>query len=92
MVAAFDAGLPEVALIMVFVSVLTFVSMMKAYHLVFLRPMREPVAGESVSNVYVAALALLVGFSLLFGVYPEAALGYVWGVASHVGWGWVLDV
>ncbi len=89
MVSAFDAGLPEVTVIMLLVSVLTFISMMKAYHMVFLRPPETPVEpGEEAPNSYTITLIVLVGLCVLLGFYPEVALGYIQEVAWRTGLGW----
>jgi energy-converting hydrogenase B subunit F len=90
MTAAFDAGLPEVTVVMLMVSVLTFISMMKAYHLVFLRPRNTQAdnAPGTVPSAYVMVLIILVGLCVLFGFYPQAVIGYVQGIADKIGFDW----
>jgi energy-converting hydrogenase B subunit F len=89
MVSAFDAGMPEVTAVMLLVSVLTFISMMKAYHMVFMRPApAQEGPAEEVPKTYVLALIILVGLSVLFGFFPQIPLEYARQVAESAGvWG-----
>ncbi|ADG13306.1 hypothetical protein Metin_0637 [Methanocaldococcus infernus ME] len=81
--AAMEANLPEIAIIMIFVSIGTFVSMMKAFYLIFLKP------GKEVENVEVPKLALislfiLVSLCILLGLYPELVTNYLWKYAKVI--------
>ena len=87
MTAAFNAGLPEVTVVMILVSVLTFISMMKAFHLVFMRPPQaEAVLAETaLPRTYLMALAILAGLCLLLGLCPQIVLVYAREIALQVG-------
>jgi energy-converting hydrogenase B subunit F len=89
MTAALNAGLPEVTLIMLLVSLLTFVSMMKAFYCVFLRP-RGSVGGggEQTPPAYVIALVVLVGLCVLLGLFPQVATSYIEPIAYQIGHNW----
>lgn len=83
MTSAFDAGLPEVTLVMILVSVLTFISMMKAFHLVYMRPGRDDLQTDPVPKTYVATLMVLVMLCVLLGFYPQVALDYIQGLVTR---------
>jgi energy-converting hydrogenase B subunit F len=85
---AFDAGMPEVTAVMILVSVLTFISMMKAFHLVFLRPADVPDDAANIPKTYVIALIILVGLCLVLGLFPDLALNLIKPVAENVGLPW----
>lgn len=90
--AAFQANMPEISVIMILVSVMTFISMMKAFHLIYLRPLPEDVESQQLDKpvgVYVGALVLLVFLCILLGVYPQAATRYIQQIAVQVGTVWV---
>jgi len=91
MVAAFDAQLYEVTVVMILVSVLTFISMMKASHLVFLRPTTQAEKASSTKRIpksYLFALTVLVGLCLYLGLMPECATRYLEPIAYEVGYMW----
>ncbi|MBU0762846.1 MAG: energy conserving hydrogenase EhbF [Candidatus Altiarchaeota archaeon] len=88
MTSAFDAGFWEVTVVMILVSVLTFISMMKAFHLAFMRPKQNMVEYKKPHITYTIALAILVGLCLLLGLYPSLATDYITGIAAEIGVGW----
>ncbi|MBD3387803.1 MAG: energy conserving hydrogenase EhbF [Candidatus Altiarchaeales archaeon] len=89
MTAAFDAGMPEVTLVMILVSVLTFISMMKAFHLVYMRhPTQDTREPREIPKSYVVALIILVGLCVLLGVYPQLATRYIEPIAYGIGFNW----
>jgi len=91
MVAAFDAGMPEITMVMMLVSVLTFISMMKAFHFAYLRSL-EPAprnkADPAELTHYTMALVILVGLCVLLGLFPDIALGYLEHVSLTAGAPW----
>jgi energy-converting hydrogenase B subunit F len=89
MTAALEAGLPEVTLIMIIVSLLTFVSMMKAFYYIYLRP-SEGVGGKEgkTPTGYNIALIILVGLCLLLGLFPSLATNYIEDIAYQIGFNW----
>lgn len=89
MTSALDAGMPEITAVMILVSVLTFISMMKAFHLAFLRPRDDnEKPASNVPKTYLLALVILVGLCLVLGVYPQLATQYIEPIAREVGFAW----
>ncbi len=90
MIAAFNEGMPEVSIIMLLVSVLTFISMMKAFHMAYLRPAQEgtvKVPAQSLGT-YKMALMILVGLCIILGVFPDIAKDYLNYVSVLAGTSW----
>ncbi len=89
MVAAFESGMWEVTAIMILVSVLTFISMMKAFHLAYMRPKPDgAVEGAKPIHAYIPALIVLVVLCVVLGIFPELATDQIWGIAVRLGGVW----
>ncbi|MFC2162502.1 proton-conducting transporter membrane subunit [Candidatus Altiarchaeota archaeon] len=86
--AAMGVGMPEIALVMILVSIATFASMMKAFYMVYLKAKEGEVVEEPVPATHVLALIILVGLCVLLGLYPDLALRYIMPVATNLGSPW----
>ncbi|WP_456471546.1 energy conserving hydrogenase EhbF [Methanocaldococcus sp.] len=80
--AAMQANLPEIAIIMIFVSIGTFMSMMKAFYLIFLKPTNRKYENIKVPKLALISLTILVFLCILLGVYPEIVTNYLWEYAN----------
>ncbi len=90
MFAAADAGMWEISLIMLLVSVLTFISMMKSFHLVFMRPREETAeyTGHAPTKSYMIALIVLVGLCVIIGLYPALVTDNIQTITHQFGLVW----
>ncbi|MFH1403590.1 MAG: proton-conducting transporter membrane subunit [Candidatus Altiarchaeota archaeon] len=86
--SALDVGLPEIAVVMILVSIATFVSMMKAFYMIYLRRNDVESIDEGVPVTHVVALFVLVALCVILGVYPELAVQYIRPLAEEVGLLW----
>jgi len=92
MEAGMEAGLPEVTIIMLLVSITTFVSMFKAFYLIFLRPKPQSMIGKQLPKVPMGtrvAMIILVFLCFLLGFFPELATSYLEPLARELGRPWV---
>ncbi len=70
--AALNAGYPEIAVIIVLISIATFVVFVKAYHSIFLKPQPKDLkfVKESIPKSMIFAVAVLLIICLVLGLYP----------------------
>lgn len=87
--AAMNVNMPELAIIMIIVSIGTFVSMMKAFYLIFLKPCSEEQIEEykniKVSKYSVFSLAVLTILCILLGIYPDIVINQITPFANDIG-------
>ncbi|WP_048057923.1 energy conserving hydrogenase EhbF [Methanothermococcus okinawensis] len=92
--AAMNVNMPELAVIMILVSIGTFVSMMKAFYLIFLKPCSEERIEEykntKVSKYSIFSLAILTILCILLGVYPDIVINNIAPYANELGKSWIL--
>jgi energy-converting hydrogenase B subunit F len=84
MMGALEAGWWEIMVLMLLASVLTFISMMKSFHLIFLRPFEGEVAGGGVPQAVWAVLIALFIMQVVLGLFPEIVLEPLMPLAHHI--------
>ena len=71
--AALNAGLPELALIAIIVSIVTFFTFVKAFHTVYLQP--KPISlkfeHSKIPAISIFAVAVLLIICLILGLFPS---------------------
>jgi len=83
--ASLAVGYPELAAIMILVSIGTFVSMIKAFHLIYLNHNEKAeVRTRHIPKTYVISLAVLVMLCILLGVYPDPLLKLIQPIADSI--------
>ena len=84
--ASLNSGLPEVAIIMVLLSIVTFMTFMKAFHTIYLRPKPEDlvIENEKIPRVTTVAMVSLLIICLVFGLYPQLATNFLNGLAMSI--------
>ncbi|MEM4218252.1 MAG: proton-conducting transporter membrane subunit, partial [Candidatus Methanomethylicaceae archaeon] len=90
--AALKVGLPEVAAVILMVSVTTFIALFRAVYRLFLKP---PETSETVTEVKVPralyiGLWFFVAMTLIIGVYPTIVVSFITPVAQAVSIPWYL--
>ncbi|MDI9644081.1 MAG: proton-conducting transporter membrane subunit [Candidatus Verstraetearchaeota archaeon] len=80
--AALGGGLPEVAAVILMVSVSTFIALFRGIYSIFLKPSTNPLpeGSESASSPprgMPIILGILVAITLILGVYPQLALDFL---------------
>ncbi|MEM4656945.1 MAG: proton-conducting transporter membrane subunit [Candidatus Methanosuratincola sp.] len=80
--AALERGLPEIAAVVLMVSISTFVALFRAIYSIFLRPVNEKTAESDTKQFRMPSsvlvfLVVLLAISLVLGVYPQLALGFL---------------
>jgi len=73
--ASLDAGFPEIAIIAILVSIVTFMVFMKAYHSIFLKPKPKSLKliEKSVPMSSIAAIVVLLLICIILGIFPQLA-------------------
>jgi len=81
-----NSGLPEVAIIMVLLSIVTFMTFMRAFHTIYLRPKPAGlvIENENIPKVTIVAMVCLLIICLVFGLYPQLATNYLQGLAMGI--------
>ncbi|MBC7120429.1 MAG: hypothetical protein H5T33_02430 [Candidatus Methanosuratus sp.] len=81
--AALMQGLPEIAAVVLMVSVSTFIALFRAIYCIFLRPAGNSPVMQSEANEFempktvFVFLAVLLAITLVLGVYPQLALDFL---------------
>ncbi|MCQ8892324.1 MAG: hypothetical protein NQU41_02965 [Candidatus Methanosuratincola sp.] len=78
--AALEQGLPEVAAVILMVSVSTFIALFRAIYSIFLRPGDELQQGSErfkLPGTTLMFLVALVAITLVLGIYPQLALNFL---------------
>ncbi|MCQ5373561.1 MAG: hypothetical protein NO515_00850 [Candidatus Methanomethylicia archaeon] len=90
--AALKAGLPEVAAVILMVSVTTFIALFRAIYRLFLKPPEtsEPVEEAKVPRSLYLGLWVFVAITLIIGVYPNIVVSFIKPVAEAVSIPWYL--
>ncbi|NYB51819.1 MAG: energy conserving hydrogenase EhbF [Methanobacteriaceae archaeon] len=87
--ASINTGLPELAVIMILLSIVTFMTFMKAFHAVFLRP--EPadleIKSENIPKATIIAMLVFLVVCILFGLFPQVVTSYLQPLATGLAGG-----
>ena len=89
--AAFDSGMPELSLLMILVSVLTFISMMKAFYVTFLRPgeyCEQNVDSRADMKTVGLTMTVLIGLCIILGIFPSVITSFIEPLAAFIGGDW----
>ncbi len=84
--ASLNSGIPEIAIIMVLLSIVTFMTFMRAFHTIYLRPKPTDleIKNEKIPRATLVAMVAFLIICLVFGVYPQLATNYLQGLAISI--------
>lgn len=84
--ASLNSGLPEVAIIMVLLSIVTFMTFMRAFHTIYLRPKPHDleIKNENIPKITIIAMLAFLVICLVFGLYPHIATNFLQGLATSI--------
>ena len=84
--SALNSGFPEIAIIMVLLSIVTFMTFMRAFHTIYLRPKPADleIKNEKIPNITLIAMVIFLGICLVFGLYPQLATNMLQGLAMSI--------
>jgi energy-converting hydrogenase B subunit F len=73
--ASLNSGFPEISIIAILVSIVTFMVFMKAYHSIYLKPKPKDliVTDKIVPRSSIAAIAVLLIICIVLGLFPQLA-------------------
>jgi len=83
-----SADMPELVILMLIVSIGTFLYMMKAFYLIFLKPCSEEQLREyrevKISKYHIFSLGLLVLLCIVLGLYPDMVLNRLYLLGEEI--------
>jgi energy-converting hydrogenase B subunit F len=84
--ASLNSGLPEIGIIMVLLSIVTFMTFMRAFHTIYLRPKPADleIKNEKIPNITLVAMVAFLAICLVFGLYPQLATNFLHGMAMSI--------
>ena len=84
-----NAGVPELGVIMILLSIVTFMTFMKAFHAVYMRPRPDElvIKNEKIPKAPIIAMLVLLGVCLIFGLFPQIATSYLQPLATGLAGG-----
>lgn len=74
--AALNAGLPELALVAIIISIVIFFTFVKAFHTVYLQPKPNSLKFEhnKISSISLFAVGILLLICLILGIFPDIVI------------------
>ena len=87
--ASINAGFPELGVIMILLSIVTFMTFMKAFHAVFLRPKPADLElkNENIPKATIIALVVFLVVCIVFGLFPQVVTSYLQPLATSLAGG-----
>jgi len=87
--ASIQGGLPELGVIMILLSIVTFMTFMKAFHAVYMRPrpMDLEIKNEKIPQATILALLVFLAVCLILGLFPQIATGFLQPIANSLAGG-----
>jgi energy-converting hydrogenase B subunit F len=87
--ASINAGFPELGVIMILLSIVTFMTFMKAFHAVFLRPKPADLElkNENIPKATIIALLVFLVACIVFGLFPQVVTSYLQPLATSLAGG-----
>jgi energy-converting hydrogenase B subunit F len=87
--SSIQSGVPELGVIMILLSIVTFMTFMKAFHAVFLRPMPTDleIKNKKIPKATIISMLVLLGVCLIFGLFPQIATNYLQPLATSLAGG-----
>jgi energy-converting hydrogenase B subunit F len=87
--ASIQAGLPELGVIMILLSIVTFMTFMKAYHAVYMRPKPADleIKNDKIPKATIISMLVLLVVCIIFGLFPQLATSYLQPLASSLAGG-----
>ena len=82
--ASLKAGFPEIAIIAVLISIVTLMTFMKAFHLIYLKPKPKDLilVNESIPKSTIFSLAILLIICLIIGLFPQLVTDNIYPFAA----------
>ena len=87
--ASLNAGLPELGVIMILLSIVTFMTFMKAFHAVYLRPKPADleIKNEKIPKATIISMVVLLVVCIIFGLFPQYVTSYLQPLATSLAGG-----
>ena len=84
--ASINAGLPELGIIMILISIVTFMTFMKAFYTIFMRPKPAEleINDNRIPKATIISMLVLLAVCIILGLFPQIATGYLQGLANSL--------
>ncbi|MEM0100684.1 MAG: hypothetical protein QW522_00400, partial [Candidatus Methanomethyliaceae archaeon] len=75
--ASLNSGLPEIAVIILMVSITTLIALLRAIYRIFLKPPEVEVLEAKIPKAINFGIWLFIILTIIIGVYPDIALRFI---------------
>lgn len=84
--SSLNAGIPELGIIMILLSIVTFMTFMKAFYAVYMRPKPRDleIKGTGIPKATIFSLVVFLIVCVIFGLFPQIATSFLQGLANSL--------
>ncbi|HML04282.1 MAG TPA: energy conserving hydrogenase EhbF [Methanobacterium sp.] len=84
--ASLNAGIPELGIIMILLSIVTFMTFMKAFYSVYMRPKPKDlkISGSTIPKATIFSLVVFLIICIILGLFPQIATNYLQPLANSM--------
>ncbi|MBI5679741.1 MAG: energy conserving hydrogenase EhbF [Methanobacterium sp.] len=77
--ASLNAGIPELGIIMILLSIVTFMTFMKAFYAIYMRPKPKEleISDAKIPKATIFSLVVFLIFCIILGLFPQIATSYL---------------
>ncbi|MGZ7119511.1 MAG: proton-conducting transporter transmembrane domain-containing protein, partial [Methanobacterium sp.] len=84
--SSLNAGIPELGIIMILLSIVTFMTFMKAFYAIYMRPKPQnlEIIHSKIPNATLFSLVVFLIICLILGLFPQIATNYLQPLANSL--------
>jgi len=84
--ASLNAGIPELGIIMILLSIVTFMTFMKAFYAVYMRPKPRDleIKNTNIPKATIFSMVVFLIVCIILGLFPQIATGLLQGLANSL--------
>ncbi|GAB4308602.1 MAG: energy conserving hydrogenase EhbF [Methanobacteriaceae archaeon] len=84
--ASISAGLPELGIIMILISIVTFMTFMKAFYTIFMRPKPAEleINDKNIPKATIISMLVLLAVCIILGLFPQIATDFLQVLANSL--------
>ncbi len=84
--SSLNAGIPELGILMILLSIVTFMTFMKAFYSVYMRPKPRDleIKDTKIPKATIFSMVVFLIVCVIFGLFPQAATSFLQGLAASL--------
>lgn len=84
--SSLSAGIPELGIIMILLSIVTFMTFMKAYYSIYMKPKPRglEIKEKKIPKATIFSMVVLLIVCVILGLFPQVATGFLQGLANSL--------